>query len=1135
MAMLKSACKDPSVPGTRHDGPPLSPEPPRRMPHAPSLRQLTIIGSAYALCGLLALHIAIPPGYVAPLYPPAGIALAAVLIYGRRIWPAIFIGALLTNIEAVMRSGLDGWAWFTPACVGIGAVLQSFAGASLARRWADFPRGLDNTTTILRFLFVAGPVSCLIGASFGTSALVISGAIPLMEAPFSWWNWWAGDAIGILIATPFTFVFLGQPRHEWGPRLRSLALPMAVALALLAGLEIQVAQWEQQRLQSRFERDARYLSSLLLKRFANYTDVLQATERVMVAAPDLDEEGFRQIAAPWLSRFEGIQGIGWIPHIPHEQRSVFEATARRSLTTPDFAIRDRGPNKQLTPSPPHAEYYPIRYIAPQESNRRAIGLNVLSVPTSAEALARSLEDGKAAATSAFELTQETERKLGVVVYQRTSPAPAQTGRRANGFVFVALRVEDAVNSILQLNPISGISHCLAEVSPSDARGRRLAGLDTCPAVGETNAAGLTPWVEDFDFGGRAWRLHFVAEPSYATLHRGWEAWTLLAVGLLSTGMLGAFLLSSTGRARRIEELVRQRTAELAEASRSLSAKQAMLTHAERIAQLGSWEADPETGKGHWSEELFSILRVPRGQEGNRANLLAALHPDDRPRLQQAFDEVAQGMAGTSFDVRLRWGDQGETQRIVHFTIEAGTGPDKGKTLRGTVQDVTTNRAAEAHIRYLAHYDVLTGLPNRSLWISRAEQALAIARRNQQQAGVLFLDLDNFKKINDTLGHPVGDRLLSATAQRLALCLREEDVLARLGGDEFVVLLPQLSHTQDAAIVARKLIASLVRPFDIDGQELSISTSIGIALHPADGNDVNQLLKHADTAMYDAKSAGRNDFRFFTPDMNSHAYARLMLENALRHALEREELELDYQPQWSMPGQRLIGVEALVRWNHPERGRIPPGEFIPLAEETGLIDAIGDWVLHEAARQQAAWQAAGLPALTIAINISALQFRRPGFVDRVHQVFADAGVSPQRFELELTESALMQPSVEIEAQFTRLRRLGIGLALDDFGTGYSSLVYLKRLPITRLKIDRSFVQDLPGDAEDAAIATATLSIARDLGLEVVAEGVETEAQRDFLLQRQCPIMQGYLFARPLRAADITALLAASAEVGASLKV
>ena len=1098
------------------------------MPHAPSPRQFLTIGIAYAVCGLLALHIAIPPGYVAPLFPSAGIALAAVLIYGRGIWPAIAAGSLLTNIDAVIRSDFHGLAWITPLVAAAGAVFQAFAGAALTRRWTDFPRGLDSGRNILRFLLLAGPASCLISASAGTAALVLSGAVPLFDAPFSWWKWWMGDAIGILIATPLSFVFLGQPRHEWAPRQRTLALPMAIALVLLAGLESQVAEWEQQRLQGRFERDARYLCSLLFKRFADYTDVLQAAERVMVAAPDLDEEGFQQFAQPWLIRFEGIQGIGWIPRVPFAGRGAFETAARRSPGTPDYAIRDRGAQRELLPSPRHAEYYPIRYLAPLEPNRRAVGLNVQSIALVAEALDRTRAHGMAAATAAFELTQETESKLGVVIYQRTSPAPDRAA--AEGFVFVAVRIEDAVSSVLQHHPISGISYCLAETEARSARSQRLAGLETCPAAGTTSLSGLTPWTEHFDFGGRDWALHFVAEPGYVALHRGWEVWALLAIGLISTGMLGAFLLSSSGQSQRIEALVTQRTAELAAASQRLVAQQAMLNHAQRIAHLGSWEADPDSGEGHWSEELHAILRAAPTTPGHIASLLAAIHPDDRSRLSQALDDAASGLAGSSFDLRLRPDPQDPAPRVGHFTIEGGSGPGADRTLRGTVQDVTFSRAAEAHIHRLAHYDALTGLPNRSLWISRTEQALAIARRHQQAAAVLFLDLDNFKKINDTLGHPVGDQLLSAAARRLSECLREEDVLARLGGDEFVLLLPCLGQARDAAVVARKLIASLERPFNIDGQELSISTSIGIALHPEDGSDVDQLLKHADTAMYSAKNAGRNDFHFFTADMNSRAYARLMLENALRHAIARHELELDYQPQWAMPGQRLVGVEALVRWNVPGRGRVPPAEFIPLAEETGLIDASGEWVLHEATRQQVAWQAAGLPPITMAVNISALQSRRPGFVERVRRALADAGVSTGSVELELTESALMQPGEDVEAQFASLRGLGIGLALDDFGTGYSSLMYLKRLPLTRLKIDRSFVRDLPGDPEDAAIATATLSIARDLGLEVVAEGVETEAQRDFLLQRDCPVMQGYLFARPMGAAEITRLLEEGAATG-----
>ncbi|NML25429.1 EAL domain-containing protein [Zoogloea dura] len=1100
-----------------------------------TLRHLAGVAAAYTICGLLALHIAIPPGYVSPLYPAAGIALAAVLSFGRQIWPAIMAGAILTNIGAVLQTGLEGWAQVTPLIVGIGAVLQAFAGAALAQRWSRFP--LDTAGPILRFLFLVGPVSCLIGASFGTSALVISGSLPLSEAAFTWWNWWAGDAVGILIATPLALAFIGQPRQDWAPRRLSIALPMLVALLILAALEIQVARWEQERLQTRFERDAHYLSSMLRKRFEDYTGVLQATERVMVAAPGMDQQGFQEFAAPWLARFDGLQAIGWIPHVSASGRAAFEAAARASASTPDFMIRDRDRQNILHPAAARSDYYPIRFIAPLESNRRALGVNVLSVPNAVEAVHRSLGSGKAASTRAFELTQETEGKLGVVVYQRTTGpitgSTSQTGPSGppQGIAFVALRIEDAVQSVLRHYPMPGMVYCLTERAPDAPLGHRLAGHENCPATDETAPGGIEPWVDSFDFAGRRWSISFSVTPGYSTLYRGWEAWILLAIGLLSTGMLGAFLLSSTGRARRIEEMVQQRTQELADATRRLRTQQAMLTHAERIARLGSWEVDPVSERGHGSAELFTILGLPYRESLSLTDLKNAAHPDDRITLEEAFEQMKHGQAAASLDIRVPLGDGALPERMVHFTIEAGDRSDGDKPLRGTAQDVTASRAAEAHIHYLAHYDMLTGLPNRSLWASRAEQALAIARRNHLRMGVLFLDLDNFKKINDTLGHPVGDRLLAAAAQRLALCLREEDVLARLGGDEFVVLLPQIHTGDDAAIVARKLIGSLTRPFDIDGQELSTSTSIGIALYPANGADVDILLKHADTAMYDAKSAGRNDFRFFTPDMNNRAYARLMLENALRHALEREELELDYQPQWAMPGQRLIGVEALVRWNHPERGRISPAEFIPLAEETGLIQSIGDWVLHEACRQQAAWQAAGLPPLTIAVNISALQFRRADFAGHVRQVFADSGVSPSHFELEITESALMQPSVETEAQFASLRKLGLGLALDDFGTGYSSLSYLKRLPLTRLKIDRSFVRDLPGDPEDAAIATATLSIARDLGLEVVAEGVETEAQRDFLLERQCAVMQGYLFSRPLPATAITELLASQAHAPA----
>ena len=1053
------------------------------MPPPPSLRLLAGIAATYAVCGIVSLHMAIPPGYIAPLFPAAGVAFAGMLIYGPRIWPAVFAGSLITNIEAVLRSGWDGPAWIVPLCVGVGAVLQALAGAALARRWVGLPNALDSAGAIVRLLFVAAPISCLISASVGISALRLVGSLPASEASFSWWNWWAGDSIGILIATPLAFALIGRPRSDWAPRRLAIALPLSIGLVILVGVETRVAEWERQRLQSRFEHDARHLSSLIRTRLAVYLDVLQATERLMIAAPTLDRDGFAQFAASWRPRIGGIQAIGWMGH----------------------------------PASDEAAPQLVHLDAPASNLEGAAH----SLPGAAEAIARTRAGGSPAATRAFRLGAEADSPLLVAIYQHPSANDAARATVPKGLAFVALRVEDAIGSALKGDLIAGIGYCLAEIAGDPPAGQRIAGLAVCPEALQPGAGGILPWQESFDFAGRNWQLSFAPDPAYAPLHRGWEAWTLIAVGLVSIGLLGAFLLATSGRARRVEELVRLRTGELADAGLRLQAKQAILTHAERIARLGSWEADPASGSGHWSAELHRILGIPPERGGHLAALLDAVHPDDRAALQDALRHAGVNQACTDLDIRLP--ATAGRERILHFTLEPTRHTDGTALLRGTVQDVTASRSAEAHIHYLAHFDPLTGLPNRMRWMSLAEQALAFARRNQLRLGVLFLDLDNFKTINDTLGHPVGDRLLSAVATRLSGTLRDEDVLARLGGDEFVVLLPELAHADDAAIVARKLTASLSLPFDIDDQELTVSTSIGISLYPGNGADVATLLKHADTAMYDAKGSGRNDFRFFTPDMNRRAFARLKLESALRRALERGELFLEYQPQWEMPARRLSGVEALVRWHHPEHGRVPPGEFIPVAEESGLIHALGDWVLDTACRQQAAWLAEGLASPTVAVNISALQFRKAGFIDRARRIIADSGASPAHIELELTESALMQPTPEIEAQLATLRGMGIGLALDDFGTGYSSLAYLKRLPLTHIKIDRSFVQDLPGDTEDAAIATATLSIARDLGLTVVAEGVETEAQRDFLLERQCRVMQGFLLARPLPAAEISALL------------
>jgi diguanylate cyclase (GGDEF)-like protein/PAS domain S-box-containing protein len=433
--------------------------------------------------------------------------------------------------------------------------------------------------------------------------------------------------------------------------------------------------------------------------------------------------------------------------------------------------------------------------------------------------------------------------------------------------------------------------------------------------------------------------------------------------------------------------------------------------------------------------------------------------------------------------------------------------------------IAEQQAAEARAQRLAMFDGLTGLPNRHLLADRASQAMDIARRGDEPLAVLFLDLDHFKNVNDSLGHRVGDTLLVQLAARLRGAVREQDTVARTGGDEFVLVLP-LTDIAGAAHLATKLMALASAPFQVDQQELTVTPSMGIAMFPTDGDDFDTLFKCADAAMYRAKRDGRNAYRFFTSEMQAQSARALQLENALRRALERQQLSLHYQPQLALEADgeaRIVGAEALLRWQHPELGWVSPAEFIPIAEATGLILPIGEWVLREALSQLSRWDDAGLPELTMAVNLSAVQFRHDGLPELVGRLLAELGMAPGRLELELTEGAAMDnPAVAITVM-NELHARGVRLSIDDFGTGYSSLSYLKKFRVSKLKIDQSFVRDLTEDAEDRAIVDAVIRMAGALGLETLAEGVETEGQLAFLRRQGCQAVQGYLFSRPLPAA------------------
>jgi len=458
-------------------------------------------------------------------------------------------------------------------------------------------------------------------------------------------------------------------------------------------------------------------------------------------------------------------------------------------------------------------------------------------------------------------------------------------------------------------------------------------------------------------------------------------------------------------------------------------------------------------------------------------------------------------------------------RDAHAVLEQRV-EERTEALQATVsqlqQEVVERMRAERNIWEIAHHDSLTGLPNRTLLQDRLEQALANAQRNQHQAAVMFLDLDRFKHINDTLGHGIGDELLKSVAQRLAGVVRAVDTVSRIGGDEFVILLSEISSAGDAVLVAEKILAVLAPVIGVEGHELRATPSIGISIYPDDASEAVLLMKNADAAMYHAKAAGRNTFRLFAAEMNERASRFFEMEQRLHQAIKTGQLVLHYQPLVDWKRGAICGMEALVRWNDPARGMIMPDEFIPVAEETGLIVPLGEWVLAEALRQNRSWQQTGRPLVPISVNLSPRQFRQLGLVDNVRRMLLDTGQPASFLELEITESSLMQDVLETTAILDELAALGVRITIDDFGTGYSSLSYLKRFRVHKLKIDQSFVRDVTTDADDAAIVTAVVSLAGSLGLGTIAEGVERRDQLDVLLGLGCNHFQGFLFSRPLPA-------------------
>ncbi len=577
-----------------------------------------------------------------------------------------------------------------------------------------------------------------------------------------------------------------------------------------------------------------------------------------------------------------------------------------------------------------------------------------------------------------------------------------------------------------------------------------------------------------------------------------------------------------------------------DAFQALQENEAKLFESQQIANIGHWEWDITSNQAEWSEQLYQILgKTPETCNPSYLLFLQTVHPSDRALVSLTIGHAVEQGESYNVEHRVVLPDGKERNVISQGKALLGTTGQVVK-VRSVVQDVTERKLAEQRIFHLAYYDTLTGLPNRDMFKEYAGRLLAAAQRDGTRAAVLLMDLDRFKRINDSLGHGAGDELLKEVAVRISNCVRQSDLIAKLhnmddlpyslarpGGDEFMLLIRGLERTDGVANFVQRLLTEMSRPLLTSQHEIFVSASIGIALFPDDGDQQETLLSNADIALGHAKEAGGGCFRFYAKEMNQWANERINLEARLNRAIENGELQLHYQPQISLSSGETVGFEALLRW-YPEGGKpVPPNEFIPIAEETGLILEIGAWVLNRACQQLKTWQEQGYSLVPVAVNLSARQFTDQDLVKMILHELASVGLSPELLELELTERIIMRDVEDNRVKLQALKDIGVKLSVDDFGTGYSSMNYLKRFPLDVLKIDRSFVMDLDTDTNDEAIIRAIVALSKGLGLSTIAEGVETERQQKLLRSIGCDLMQGYLISRPLPADQAVAFLTPSA--------
>ena len=1023
-----------------------------------------LIAIVYYLAANLGLLLAFEQANTSPVWPPTGIAIASLLHYGYRFTPGVFIGAFWVNLQTGIPS---------LAVLGIasGNTLEALIACYLIRHWANrYPfQNIAHTGRFIVFIILASTVS----ASIGVGSLAMTATIEFAQFPLLWLTWWLGDASGGLLLAPLILAWRQPPRWQW-PRQQNIEVFALTSLCLLfcaltftdwisaggtqqplAFLLLPPMIWSAVRFQ---ERGATLLAFIL--------SVCAIIATLMQCGPFVATTENTSLLL--LQAFMAVIVITALTlSASVNQYSQANAALRCSQAQLEENVNDRT-------------------AALQRSNL-ALQLQDKQRCQVMDAMQQLLE------TSSLNTIDKSKQDFFVL--------SANNLAKAYDCQYAAIAILDKSQEQLHYLAISGeegsfFTYALADSIAAEVLSTEEKYIQHKACQRFPKDGFLQKWHIDSYFGcpltassGDAVGLICVMNGKMISLND--DIRPLLPIFANRIAM----------------ELERRNTSaelELAASVFNESAEAILISD----AQNQILRVNPAFCRitGYQAEEVNG--RNPRILQSGRHD--KAFYTDFwQTLLREGHWQGGVWNKGKSGHIFPVW-------QTVTSVSDANGEPQRFITI---FNDITEKKQSEEKIYHLAHYDSLTTLPNRAAFTDLLNRSLYQSKRHLQTMALLFLDLDNFKLINDTAGHMQGDNLLRQVADRLQAITRREDAVCRLGGDEFTILLLDIAENRIASIIANKVLAQFQKPFKLGHLEINVSASIGIAIYPEDGHDADTLLKHADIAMYRAKSNGRNNYQFFTQEMNQQAMERLNMEQEMRKGFEQGEFHLCYQPQINLRTGQIIGCEALLRWRHPSKGYISPDRFIPVAEECGFINTLGLWVLNTACRQAKVWMDQRDQSWIIAVNISARQFQNQALLSNIEKILQESGLPAQFLELELTESMLMHRVEDNIQTLHALRALGVKLAIDDFGTGYSSLAYLKRFPLDKLKIDRSFIQDLTHDNDDAAIVNATILLAHSMQLTVIAEGVETDEQRDFLEQQHCDELQGYWFSKPLIASEL----------------